>query len=173
MNPVSYDDYGAAMRGPGAAIEDKREFDENLDNKADSKIANYIESKSLEDSSQDSDATSSVFSTEFISSQATAEMEDMAEARTSILVDLLIEDKLIMTCCQDALRNARFRPGRVQNKLRRLLKRCATNLKEDQLVDRFKRQILGPSIKHFSRSASNHFCIALEGCDGVSSLRFE
>ncbi|KAL4745351.1 hypothetical protein BDW72DRAFT_198726 [Aspergillus terricola var. indicus] len=74
-----------------------------------------------------------------------------------------------MSCCQDALRNARFRLGRVQNKLRRLWKRCATNLKEDQLVDQYDRQILGLFIKRFSRSASSHLCEVLGSGDGVSS----
>ncbi|KAL4757696.1 uncharacterized protein BDW70DRAFT_163277 [Aspergillus foveolatus] len=162
-----------AVRGTGAAIEDKRQFCSNLDNKADTEIANDLESKSLEDSSQDSGATSSVFSNESGSSQTTAEMGDMAEAGTSILVNILIEDKHITTCCQDALRNARFRSGRVQNKLRLLLKRCATSLKEVQLMDRYDRRILGPFIKHFSRSVSNSFCMALGGGDGVSSLRLD
>ncbi|KAL3428893.1 hypothetical protein BDV09DRAFT_201144 [Aspergillus tetrazonus] len=156
------------MRSTGAAIEDKGQSDSNLDNKADSEITNDFESKSLEDSSQNSDATSSVFSIESGSSHTSAETGDMAEAGTSILVDLLTGDKLIMNCCQDALRIARFRPGRVQNKLRRLLRKCATNLKRDQLLDQYDRQILGVFIKHYSRNASSIFCTSLT--DGYGAL---
>lgn len=162
----------ATMGHAGAAIEDKEQVDNNLDNKADSEITNETESKSSEGSSQDGDA-SSVFSNYSASSHTSIGSRNEAEARTKILVDLLTKDKLIMNCCQDALRNARFRPGRLQNKLRRLLRKCGTNLKEDKLVDRHDRQILGSFIKYYSRSTSNHFCTGLEDGDGVSSLRLD
>ncbi|KAL4734433.1 hypothetical protein BDV11DRAFT_174782 [Aspergillus similis] len=163
------DDENAA-RGTSAATDVKGQFDNNLANNADTEIANDWERERSEDSSQDSDATSSVFSNESRSSQSSAEMGDMKEAGTSILVKLLSEDKLITTCCHDALHNAMFRPGRVQRKLRRLLKRCATNLKQDQLIAQYDREILVPFIKRYSHSASNRFCMALRGSDEVLSL---
>jgi hypothetical protein len=132
-----------------------------------------MENEDWEESSQDSDAASSLFEQQSVSSQTTTGFHDIMEAGTSILTDLLSEDNVILSCCTNALADARFRPGRVENKLRRLLKRCAVTLKKDQSVSYYDRQILYPFVKHFSRNASHQLCTVLEGGGDASILRLE
>ncbi|RDW76846.1 uncharacterized protein DSM5745_06838 [Aspergillus mulundensis] len=107
---------------PVTVAEDKYEVDSEGD--ADSDI---------------SETASSVFSDITGSSHTSADLRDMTEAGTSILVDLLSEDRLVISCCEDALHGARFRAETVQNKLRRLLKQSAIHMKSDPFPDPYDR----------------------------------
>ncbi|KAL4899579.1 hypothetical protein BDW74DRAFT_171393 [Aspergillus multicolor] len=98
---------------------------------------------------------------------------NLTEAGTSILVDLLSEDRLVVSCCQDALHNDRFQPERVQSKLRHVLKRSAKHMSSDQALDPYDRQILAPFVRRFARNASYQLCTVLAGDDGAATLRLD
>jgi hypothetical protein len=132
-----------------------------------------MKNKHWEESSQGTDSTSSIFELQSASSQTSTGVKDIMEAGTSILIDLLSEDNVIISCCTNALGDARFRPNRVQNKLRRLLKQCAVMLKKDESVAYYDRQILHPFLKHVSRNVSYQLCKVLEGGGDASTLRLD
>ncbi|KAL3469347.1 hypothetical protein BJX99DRAFT_265289 [Aspergillus californicus] len=84
-----------------------------------------------------------------------------AQVGSEALVQLLLEDKTILSCCRAGFADESLGTRKIQNKLCDLLNICAEDLRKDELLDNNERHIVSSFVIGSSRMASQELCYLL------------
>lgn len=123
------------------------------------------EEEDLKDAYSES-GSSGLFSDQSLSSRTSAMSADMTAAATTELVQLLRDDDLIVSCAKQALFGTAISRQKFQNKLRRLLKQWAQELKLESEPEPYEKYVAPIIVRRLSRNMSYQLCTSITGDDG-------